>query len=127
MQPGWFQLLYEQQYGSGITAHGPASGGRVGLTPPFLIAGMRKPPGAVRDLVRSRGELNGLLESMRDNVSGKLVCIAECHNLRQPRASLVEVGALGHLGEAVFGSPCRWLALQALRVAPVFCATLTGC
>ncbi len=121
MQTGWFQLLYEQQYGSGITAHGPASGGRVGLTPPFLIAGMRKPPGAVRDLVRSRGELNGLLESMRDNVSGKLVCIAECHNLRQPRASLVEVGALGHLGEAVLladGSPSKLYAWRQYFARP---------
>jgi hypothetical protein len=38
---------------------------------------------------------------MRDNVSGKVVCIAECKNLHQPIISLTEGGALGHLGDAV--------------------------
>jgi hypothetical protein len=95
MQPKWFQLLYEQQYGHGITAHGPASGGRVGLTPSFLVGAMRTPPGAVRNPATSRSELTTLLKSMRD--SGKLVCIAECNNLHQPITSLTKGEALGHL------------------------------
>jgi len=113
MQPKWFQLLYEQQYGHGTTAHGPASGGRVGLTPSFLVGAMRTPPGAVRDPATSRGELTTLLKSMRDNVSGKLVCVAECNNLHQPITSLTKGEALGHLGDAVLlsdGSPSKLYA-----------------
>ena len=113
MQPKWFKLLFEQQYGHGITAHGPSPGSRVGLTPSFLLGAMRTPPGAVRDVTTSRRELSGLLESMRDNVSGKLVCIAECNNLHQPIASLMEGKALGHLGDAVLlsdGSPSKLYA-----------------
>lgn len=113
MQPNWFQLLYEQQYGRGITAHGPASSGRVGLTPSFLVGAMRTPRGAVRDPTSSRGELTALLKSMRDDVSGRLVCIAECHTLHQPIASLIQGDALGHLGDAVLlsgGSPSKLYA-----------------
>lgn len=115
MQPKWFQMLYEQQYGHGITAHGPASGGRVGLTPSFLVGAMRTPPGAVRNPASSRRELSALLESMRDNVSGTLVCIAECNRLHQPIASLTEGAALGHLGDAILlsdGSPSKLYAWQ---------------
>jgi hypothetical protein len=113
MQPKWSQLLYEQQYGHGITTHGPASGGRVGLTPSFLVGAMRTPPGAVGNPASSRRELSALLESMRDNVSGRRVCIAECSNLQQPIASLTEGTALGHLGDAILrsgGSPSKLYA-----------------
>lgn len=113
MQPKWFKLLYEQQYGHGIMAHGPASGGRVGLTPSFLLGAMRTPPGAVSDVTSSRRELSALLESMRDNVSGELVCIAECNNLHQPIARLMEGTSLGHLGDATLlpdGSPSKLYA-----------------
>lgn len=89
MQPKWFKLLYEQQYE------------RVGLTPSFLLGAMRTPPGAVHDDNTSRRELSDLLKSMRDNASGKLVCIAECNSLHQPIASLTEGAALGHLGDAI--------------------------
>jgi hypothetical protein len=41
-----------------------------------------------------------MLESMGDNSSGKLVHIAECPNIHQPRASLTD-GAMGHLGDPV--------------------------
>lgn len=109
MQSKWFQLLYEQQYGHGITTHGPASGNRVGLTPSFLIGAMRTPLGTAS----GRGELTALLESMRDSVSGKqVVSIRECNNLHQPIASLTEE-AMGHLGDAVLlsdGSPSKLYA-----------------
>jgi hypothetical protein len=74
MQQERFELLYEQQYEHGITAHGPASGNRVGLTPSFLVGAMRTPPGVGREVTTSHRELSALLESMRDNVWGKLVC-----------------------------------------------------
>ena len=99
MQSKWFQLLHEQKYGDGITAHGAASGGRLGLTPSFLLGAMRTPPGAVRSLASSRGELTALLESMRGNVSGELVGIAECQSLHQPTMRLMGNG-LGQ-GDAV--------------------------
>jgi len=99
MQSKWFQLLHEQKYGDGITAHGAASGGRLGLTPSFLLGAMRTPVGAVRSLASSRGELTDLLESMRDNVSGELVGIAECQSLHQPTIRLLGNG-LGQ-GDAV--------------------------
>lgn len=116
MQPKWFRLLYEQQYGHAISVHGG-----VGLTPSFLVGAMRTPPGEPRDVISSRGELSALLESMRDNVSGKLVGIGECRNLRQPRASLAEVGALGHLGDAVLlsdGSPSKLYAWRQYFARP---------
>ncbi len=114
MQPKWFELLYEQQYGRGITAHGTATGGRVGLTPSFLVGAMRTPPGAIHNVAISRVELSALLESMRDNASGKLVQIAECNYLHQPIASLTD-GALGLglLGDPVLlpdGSPSKLYA-----------------
>ena len=98
MQPKWFQLLHEQQYGDGITAVGPATGPRIGLTPSYLVGALRTPPGVVRSVTVSRAELSALLESMRDNASGKLVTISQCNNLQQPIASLSD-GALGHLGD----------------------------
>lgn len=101
MQQKWFELLYEQKYGHGITAHGPASGNRVGLTPSFLLGAMRTPPGAGRDATPSRHELSALLESMRDSASKEVVCIARCNNIQQPLASLTGGPALGHLGDAV--------------------------
>jgi hypothetical protein len=112
MQPPWFQLLCEQQYGQGITAAGRAPGNRVGLTPAFVVGAMRTPPGAVHDAATSRAELSSLLESMRDNSSGKSVTIAECGNLLQPRVSLSD-GAVGHLGNPVLlpnGSPSKLYA-----------------
>jgi hypothetical protein len=113
MQQKWFELLYEPQDGHGITAHGPASGNRVGLTPSFLVGAMRTPPGAGRDVTASHRELSALLESMRDNVWGKLVCIKECNSIHQPIASLTEGAALGQLGDAVLlsdGSPSKLCA-----------------
>lgn len=112
MHPQWFKLLHEQQYGRGITAHGPATGPRVGLTPSFLVGALRTPPGAVQDAASSRAELSAMLESMRDNSSGKLVHIAECPDIHQPRASLTD-GAIGHLGDPVVrgdGSPSKLYA-----------------
>jgi len=112
MYPQWFKLLYEQQYGQGITSHGPAPGPRVGLTPSFVLGALRTPPGAVHDAASSRAELSALLESMRDNSSGKLVHIAECPDIHQPRMSLTQ-GALGLLGDPVLhadGSPSNLYA-----------------
>ena len=113
MQQEWFELLYEQQDEHGITAHGPASGNRGGLTPSFLVGAMRTPPGAGRDVTASHRKLSALLEPMRDNVWGKLVCIKECNSIHQPIASLTEGAALGHLGDAVLlsdGSPSKLCA-----------------
>lgn len=112
MQPPWFYLLHEQQSGQGITAAGPAPGGRVGLTPAFVLGAIRTPPGAVHDGATSRADLSSLLESMRDNSSGKFVAIGECADLRQPRASLSD-GAVGHLGDPILlpdGSPSKLYA-----------------
>ena len=96
MHPLWYHLLYEQQYGQGITSIGPTGKPQVGLTPPFLL-------GAIHDAAVGRNELLALLESMRDNSTGRLVHIAECDIIHQPRASLTD-GAMGHLGEAVLSS-----------------------
>lgn len=56
MNTKWFQLLHEQQYGQGITAHGPAAGGRVGLSPAFLLGAVRT-PGAPQSPDNARAEL----------------------------------------------------------------------
>jgi hypothetical protein len=40
MKPQWL-LLEEQRCGQGITMHGAAPGGRLGLTVPFLIGVLR--------------------------------------------------------------------------------------
>lgn len=113
MRPPWFRLLREQQQGQGITAAGPAPGGRVGLTVPFLIGAIRTPPGTVREPAESRSDLASLLESMRDSSSGRSVVIGECANLLQPRVSLAGGGALGNSGDAVVrddGSPSNLFA-----------------
>ncbi len=71
MQPKWFQLLYEQQHRHGITTHGPGSGGRVGLTPSFLVGAMHTPPGAVgkaRDEMKEEMTGDGMLENWSDPV-----------------------------------------------------------
>jgi len=73
---------------------------------------MRTPPGAIHNAAISRAELSALLESMRDNASGKLVVITECNNLGQPIASLTG-GALGFLGDPILlpdGSPSKLYA-----------------
>ena len=99
MQSTWFKLLYEQQYRNGITVRGPAMGGRVGLTPSFLLGAIRALPGG--NVAGNRAELAALLESMmRDNGSGRLVAISECANLKQPITSLTG-GPVGLIGDPI--------------------------
>jgi hypothetical protein len=100
MNQKWFRLLHEQQYGKGITSLGPAPGGRVGLSPAFLVGAIR-PQGAPPNPA-GRAELLSLLRSMSTESSGNIVHITECADIHQPRASLTD-GAMGHLGDSVLG------------------------
>lgn len=98
MSEKWYRLLHEQKYGPGITAKGPAKGGRVGLTPAFVVGAIRVSSGV--DSPAGRADLLEMLESMANNTEGTLVHIADCPDMHQPRASLT-AGAIGHLGDPV--------------------------
>ena len=94
----WARLLQQQQ-----------NDGKLGLTPSFLVAALRRVPGAILGPVLGLQELRVLLEMMRDEREphGKVVSIFECPSLLQPVATLSTSDAPGDPIEGRPGAPVK--------------------